>query len=81
MASMAEPVDDPIFQYIVLRRDLQEKEGWPLGSLVAQGSHAAVAAVAANWDDADTQAYVSPSALGSMHKAVLEVRERERESL
>mmetsp|Transcript_28171 Transcript_28171/g.47680 ORF Transcript_28171/g.47680 Transcript_28171/m.47680 type:complete len:157 (+) Transcript_28171:117-587(+) len=68
------PDDDPMFQYIVLRRDLQEKEGWPLGSLVAQGSHAAVAAIAENWDDSDTQAYVAPAALGSMHKAVLEVK-------
>ena len=66
---------DPIFQYIVIRRDLQEKEGWPLGSLVAQGAHAAVAAVAENIaTDADTQAYVSPANIDSMHKAVLEVK-------
>ena len=26
---------DPLVQYIVLRRDLQETEGWPLGALVA----------------------------------------------
>lgn len=65
---------DPLMQYIVLRRDLQEREGWPLGALVAQGAHAAVAAVAENLGDAQTQQYVAPAALGSMTKAVLEVK-------
>ena len=65
---------DPIFQYIVLRRDLQEKEGWPLGALVAQGAHAAVAAIAENWGDEGTQGYVAPGAIDGMHKAVLEVK-------
>jgi peptidyl-tRNA hydrolase len=82
MASLEEPVgsaddpsrEDPLFQYIVLRRDLQEKDGWPLGSLVAQGAHAAVAAVAETWADGDTQAYVCAANLNSMHKAVLEVK-------
>lgn len=27
---------DPLFQYVVLRRDLQEYERWPLGALIAQ---------------------------------------------
>jgi len=68
--------DDPLFQYIVLRRDLQEKEGWPLGSLVAQGAHAAVAVVTEHLSagDALTQAYVAPDNIDSMHKAVLEVK-------
>jgi len=66
--------DDPLFQYIVLRRDLQEKEGWPLGALVAQGAHAAVAAIAENWADSDTQEYVASANIDNMHKAVLEVK-------
>mmetsp|Transcript_29635 Transcript_29635/g.66427 ORF Transcript_29635/g.66427 Transcript_29635/m.66427 type:complete len:151 (+) Transcript_29635:166-618(+) len=68
--------DDPLFQYIVIRRDLQEKDGWPMGSLIAQGAHAAVAAVAEGLaqGDADTAAYVAPEQIDSMHKAVLEVK-------
>mmetsp|Transcript_8691 Transcript_8691/g.26149 ORF Transcript_8691/g.26149 Transcript_8691/m.26149 type:complete len:165 (-) Transcript_8691:22-516(-) len=66
--------DDPLVQYLVLRRDLQEKEAWPLGALVAQGAHAAVAAVAESIASEDTAAYVAPDALGRMTKAVLEVK-------
>ena len=64
----------PAVQYIVLRRDLQETEGWPLGALVAQGSHAAVAAVAEHWDTPACRAYVAPDAIKRMTKAVLEVK-------
>lgn len=71
--AMAEP-SDPIFQYVVLRRDLQEKASWPLGSLVAQGCHASVAAIAKHMDDEDVQAYIAPGAVDGMHKAVLEVK-------
>ena len=73
MSGAAEP-DDPLVQYIVLRRDLQETEGWPLGALVAQGSHAAVAAVAEHWDTPACRAYVAPDAIKRMTKAVLEVK-------
>lgn len=65
---------DPIFQYVVLRRDLQEKVGWPLGSLVAQGCHASVAAIAKHLDDDDVRAYIALDAVDGMHKAVLEVK-------
>ncbi|KAF6005019.1 peptidyl-tRNA hydrolase domain-containing protein 1 [Cyanidiococcus yangmingshanensis] len=38
--------DDPLVQYIVVRRDLlHEPYNWPVGALIAQGVHAAVAAV------------------------------------
>lgn len=73
-ATMAAEPADPIFQYVVLRRDLQEKVGWPLGSLVAQGCHASVAAIAQHLDDADVRAYIAADALAGMHKAVLEVK-------
>ena len=73
-ALMGDAEHDPLVQYIVLRRDLQETEGWPLGALVAQGSHAAVAAVAEHWDTPACRAYVAPDAIKRMTKAVLEVK-------
>nr|CAD1840275.1 unnamed protein product [Ananas comosus var. bracteatus] len=63
---------DVVVQYVVLRRDLIG--AWPLGSVVAQGCHAAVAAVWAHRDHPDTLAYCSPSNLDSMHKVTLEVK-------
>lgn len=68
------PKSDPLIQYLVLRRDLQEAQQWPLGALVAQGAHAAVAAIAESLDEEDTKAYISPDALGRMTKAVLELK-------
>ena len=58
---------DVLVQYVVLRRDLAD--AWPLGSVVAQGCHAAVAAVWAHRDHPDTAAYCAPGNLDSMHKA------------
>ena len=65
-----------IVQYIVLRRDLWEALGWPLGPVVAQGAHAATAALAQGLasEDAAARAYVEGEALDSMHKVVLEVK-------
>jgi hypothetical protein len=42
---------------------------WPLGSVVAQGCHAAVAAVWAHREHPDTAAYCGPDNLDRMHKA------------
>ena len=66
-------------QYVVLRRDMWrgENEGfvsWPLGAIVAQGCHAATAALWASRDEVDTKAYCSDDNLDHMHKAVLEVK-------
>ena len=58
---------DVLVQYVVLRRDLAD--AWPLGSVVAQGCHAAVAAVWAHRDHPDIAAYCAPGNLDSMHKA------------
>ncbi|KAJ6804051.1 putative peptidyl-tRNA hydrolase PTRHD1 [Iris pallida] len=58
---------DVVVQYVVLRRDLIDT--WPVGSVVAQGCHASVAAVWAHRDHPDTASYLSPSAIDSMHKA------------
>lgn len=60
--------DDPIVQYIVLRRDLWAEQGWPLGPLIAQACHASVAALWLSRDDPDSQQYVSEDHLDSMHK-------------
>ena len=66
---LATDPDDPIVQYIVLRRDLWRGQGWPLGPIVAQGAHAAVAAVWENRGDPEVLAYVADGALDGMHKA------------
>ncbi|KAM0916939.1 hypothetical protein ACQ4PT_009932 [Festuca glaucescens] len=59
--------EDVVVQYVVLRRDLADV--WPMGSVVAQGCHAAVAAVWAHRDHPDTAAYCAPDNLDRMHKA------------
>lgn len=58
-------VNDPILQYIVVRGDLN----WPVGSLMANASHASVAAIFQNLDADQTQKYLSD--LERMHKVVL----------
>jgi hypothetical protein len=58
---------DVLVQYVVLRRDLAD--AWPLGSVVAQGCHAAVAAVWVHREHPDTAAYCGPDNLHRMHKA------------
>jgi len=63
----AKEVVDVLVQYVVLRRDLAD--AWPLGSVVAQGCHAAVAAVWVHRDHPDTAAYCAPDNLDRMHKA------------
>jgi hypothetical protein len=59
--------EDVVVQYVVLRRDLAD--AWPMGSVVAQGCHASVAAVWAHRDHPDTAAYCAPDNLDRMHKA------------
>lgn len=59
---------DPILQYIVLRRDMWGHLNWPLGSIVAQGCHASTAALWAFKDDPLTQQYCDGEALDSMRK-------------
>lgn len=64
--------DDPIVQYVVLRRDLWSELGWPLGSVAAQACHAATAALWLHQDDPDVAAYCAD--LDHMRKVVLEVK-------
>lgn len=54
-SSQLQPVqeDDPIIQYIVIRRDLS----WPIGSVIAQAVHASIAAVWDSRHSSVTQSY------------------------
>lgn len=60
--------DDVLIQYVVLRKDLWTKLHWPLGSIVAQGCHAAVAALWLSKDDQYTSKYCSQDNLDHMRK-------------
>ncbi|MQL92960.1 hypothetical protein Taro_025594 [Colocasia esculenta] len=70
--SPGRPDADVLVQYVVLRRDLIDS--WPLGSVVTQGCHAAVAAVWAHREHPHTASYCSDSNIDSMHKVTLEVK-------
>ncbi len=59
---------DPLLQYVVLRRDLWKELDWPLGSVVAQGCHAATAALWGSRESATTQEYCAPENIDHMHK-------------
>lgn len=62
-----------LVQYVVLRGDLRcEPLSWPLGALVAQACHAALAVTHAYYDHPDTGTYLAQG--GSMRTVVLEVR-------
>ena len=66
--------EEPLLQYIVLRKDLWETQEWPLGSIVAQACHASTAALWLSKDTPITGQYCSGDNLDSMHKVVLEVK-------
>lgn len=61
-----------LVQYVVLRGDLaRPPRSWPLGAVVAQGCHAALAAVHGYREHPDTGAYLEQG--GAMRTVVLEV--------
>jgi len=60
--------NDPIVQWVVLRKDLWGEMGWPLGPVIAQACHASTAATFLHLDDEQTQAYISPDGIDHMHK-------------
>lgn len=64
-----------IVQYILVRGDLLLKQGWNVGSVMAQGCHAATAAIHLHYTDEDTQKYLED--LDNMHKVVLEAPDQE----
>nr|XP_046154458.1 putative peptidyl-tRNA hydrolase PTRHD1 [Oncorhynchus gorbuscha] len=59
-----------LVQYVVVRSDLVHTLAWPLGAVITQACHAAIAAVHLNYNDPDTQEYLAE--LDSMHKVVLQ---------
>lgn len=68
-AAAASRPEDPIVQYIVIRKDLWTEQGWPLGPLIAQACHASVAALWTYKDDDVTQSYCAPENIDHMTKA------------
>jgi hypothetical protein len=60
--------DDPLVQWVVLRRDLWSGLGWPLGPVIAQACHASTAALLTHLADADTQQYTAAANIDHMHK-------------
>lgn len=64
------PKPDPLVQYIVLRKDLVEALKWPLGSVISQGCHAAVAAIILYKDHPSTGEYTAMENLDKMHKVL-----------
>lgn len=66
-ASMAGS-EDPLIQYIIIREDLWKEQGWSLGSVMAQGCHAAVAAVWESKGAKSTEEYCSSANIDSMRK-------------
>ncbi len=66
--------EEPLLQYVVLRKDLWESQQWPLGSVVAQACHASTAALWLSKDSPLTRQYCSGDNLDCMHKVVLEIQ-------
>lgn len=64
---------DPLVQYVALRRDLATELNWPLGALVAQACHAAVAALGSAMEDSEEIARRYLAAGSSMRTVVLQV--------
>lgn len=72
--------NDPLVQYVVVRRDLDTELNWPAGAIIAQACHAAVAALGSAMSDnqADAQRYLTDGS--NMRTVVLKVS-NERELL
>ena len=69
----------PLVQHVVIRRDLLEGMKWPVGSVVAQGCHAAVAAIWQHQSDPLVQRYCGD--LDRMHKVRWQSLIRHRKSV
>lgn len=63
-------------QYIVVRKDLATHLNWTLGAIVAQGCHAATAALTLYNEHPDTKKYIKN--LENMHKVVLAIDNEEK---
>ncbi|KAL1512013.1 hypothetical protein AB1Y20_005288 [Prymnesium parvum] len=64
--------DNPISQFIIVRRDLLQPMEWPLGSVIAQACHASTAVLHEHRNDRVVAEYVAQ--LGSMRKVVKECK-------
>ena len=64
--------DDPVVQFVVVRRDLLKTMEWPVGSVIAQACHACTAATVAHLDDAHVRAYLAD--VDHMRKVVKECK-------
>ncbi|RKP13319.1 peptidyl-tRNA hydrolase II domain-containing protein [Piptocephalis cylindrospora] len=58
--------------FIILRKDLVEKEGWPIGAMMTQACHAATAALWTFRDQPQTIQYLQD--IPNMTKVTLEVK-------
>ena len=71
-ADAASPAhEQTLVQYIIMRSDLVKQHKWNVGGLIANGSHAAVAVIAEQWQDKDVQQYVTGADGKQMHTVVL----------
>ena len=61
--------EDTLVQYIVVRSDLGKDKGWPLGSVIAQGAHAATKTLWELRESENVKEYCGN--VDSMHKVVL----------
>ena len=68
MSTDTKAPSDPLLQYVILRKDLWTDMKWPLGSVVAQGCHAATAALWMSRDLPTTLEYCAPENIDHMHK-------------
>jgi len=57
---------------LIVDGSLSTSLNWPKGPWMAQSAHAAIAAIHISSSSPNTQAYLSPENLGSMHKVVLQ---------
>jgi len=64
-------MSDKLVQYIVVRTDLIGTKNWGIGSMIAQGCHASVAAVALSRNEPQTLTYIDDHL--NMTKTVLGV--------
>eukprot|EP00112_Aurelia_sp_Birch-Aquarium-sp1_P009167 Seg2030.6 transcript_id=Seg2030.6/GoldUCD/mRNA.D3Y31 product="putative peptidyl-tRNA hydrolase PTRHD1" protein_id=Seg2030.6/GoldUCD/D3Y31 len=64
-----------LVQYVVVRRDLLDSLSWPTGAVIAQACHACTAAIHLFYSEDSTKEYLSD--LDSMHKVVLEAKDKE----
>ncbi|KAJ2159874.1 hypothetical protein GGF46_002713 [Coemansia sp. RSA 552] len=58
--------------FVVMRKDLAKTLNWPLGSIIAQGCHASMAAIWKHRSDTRVKDYMD--SLDTMHKVVLETK-------